>query len=82
MKGALVVMRTSLTTPPPATSPTTALNTELALPAQLSLETVDETPATAHDGMDLDAPLWEHDSNEDEYIDTGEGVGIEGDLDV
>jgi len=32
--------------------------------------------------MDLDAPLWEHDANEDEYIDTGEGVGIEGDVDV
>ena len=27
-------------------------------------------------------PLWEHDANEDECVDTGEGAGIEGDLDV
>jgi hypothetical protein len=53
-----------------------------SLPAQLPLEIVDETPATAHDDMDLDAPLWEHDINEDVYIDAGEGAGIEGDLDV
>ncbi len=36
----------------------------------------------AHGDIDLDAPLWEHDANEDEYIDAGEGVGIEGNLDV
>jgi len=72
----------SLTAPPPASSPTTALDTELALPARPPLEIVDEKPATAHGGMDLDAPLWEYDANEDEYIDAGEGAGIEGDLDV
>ncbi|KAI0248854.1 hypothetical protein BJV78DRAFT_1284515 [Lactifluus subvellereus] len=48
----------------------------------LMLEIVDETPAMPHDDMDLDAPLWEHDDNEIEYIDAGEGVGIEGDLDL
>jgi len=36
----------------------------------------------AHDDIDLDAPLWEHDANEGEFVDAGEGVGIEGDLDV
>jgi len=30
--------------------------------------------------MDLDTPLWERDANEDEYIDAGEGVGIESNL--
>jgi hypothetical protein len=29
--------------------------------------------------IDLDTPLWEH---EDVYIDAGEGVGVQGDLDV
>ena len=82
MEEVLGVVRSSLTAPPPASSPTTALDTELVLPTQLPLEIVDETPATAHDDMDLDAPLWEHDANEDEYVDTGEGAGIEGDLDV
>ncbi|KAI0250411.1 hypothetical protein BJV78DRAFT_1283213 [Lactifluus subvellereus] len=56
--------------------------TEHPLAAQLMLEIVDETPAMPHDDMDLDAPLWEHDDNEIEYIDAGEGVGIEGDLDL
>jgi hypothetical protein len=51
------------------------------LVAQPPLEIVDETPAGANDDMDLDAPLWEHDANE-KYMDTGERVGIEGDLDV
>lgn len=32
--------------------------------------------------MDMDASLWEHDTNQDEYIEAGEGVGIEGDLGV
>jgi hypothetical protein len=32
--------------------------------------------------MDLDASLWEHDTNQDEHIDAGEGVVIEGDLGV
>jgi hypothetical protein len=53
-----------------------------SLPAQLPLEIVDETQATAHDDIHLDAPLWEDDVNEDEYIDAGERAGIEGDLDV
>jgi len=82
MEEVLGVVRSSLAAPPPESSPITALETELALPTQLPLEIVDETPAVAHDDMDLDAPLWEHDANDDEYVDTGEGVGIEGDLDV
>lgn len=32
--------------------------------------------------MRLDAPLWEHDTNQDEHIAADEGVGIEGDLGV
>jgi len=43
---------------------------------------VDETRTSAHDDMDLDTPLWEHDADEDEYVDAGEGVGFEGDLNV
>ena len=82
MEDVLGVVRSSLTAPPPASSPTTALDAELAVPVQPPLEIVDETPATAHDDMDLDALLWEHDAKEDEYIDAGEGAGIEGDLDV
>lgn len=42
----------------------------------------DETRTRAHDNMDLDALLWELDAIEDEYVDVGEGVGIEGGLDV
>lgn len=82
MEEVLGLVRSSLTAPPPSSSPATAIEAELALPMQLPLEIVDETPTGAHDDMDLDAPLWEHDGNEDEYIDAGEGVGIEGDLDV
>jgi hypothetical protein len=91
MDDVLGVVRSSLTAAPPsATAATTTgaftTGTELA-PAGLPhvLEIVDETPATgAHDDIDLDAPLWEHDTNEIEmeYLDGGEGVGIEGDLDV
>ena len=82
MEEVLGLVRSSLTAPQPSSSPATAMETELALPMQLPLEIVDETPSGAHDDMDLDAPLWEHDANEDAYIDAGEGVGIEGDLDV
>ena len=89
MEEVLGIVRSSLTAPPPlsaaaATAPTTGA--ELAPTAQpRALEIVDETPASAvHDDLDLDAPLWEHDPNEVEmhYMDGGEGVGIEGDLDV
>ena len=52
----------------------------------VALETVDETPARLHDNTSLDTPLWEHDANEEEYVDAGQGVGIEvkkkGGLDV
>ena len=54
----------------------------LLAPAHLPLEIVDETHATAHDDIHLDAPLWEHDVNEDEYIYAGERAGIESDMDV
>ena len=70
MEEVLGLVRSSLTAPPPSSSPVTAVEAELALPMQLPLEIVDETPTGAHDG------------NEGEYIDAGEGVGIEGDLDV
>ena len=82
MEEVLGLVRSSLTAPPPSSSPATAVEAELTLPMPLPLEIVDETPTGAHDDMDLDAPLWEHDGNEDEYMDAGEGVGIEGDLDV
>jgi len=89
MDEVLGVVRSSLTAPPPsATAAASAATTgaELAPAGQPhALEIVDETPATAaHDDIDLDAPLWEHDTNEIEmeYMDGGEGVGIEGDLDV
>jgi hypothetical protein len=68
----LDIVRSSLTAPPPASCST----------PQPRLEIVDETPAEAHDDTDADAPLWEHDANEMEYLDAGEGVGIEGDLDI
>ena len=79
MEEVLGVVRASLTAPPPSTSLTAGVEAELALAAQPPLEIVEETPV---DDMDLDAPLWEHDPNEGEYVDGGEGVGIEGDLDV
>jgi hypothetical protein len=89
MEEVLGVVRSSLTAPPPisaAASTASATGAELAPAAQpRALEIVDETPASAvHDDIDLDAPLWEHDPNEVEmnYLDGGEGVGIEGDLDV
>jgi hypothetical protein len=50
--------------------------------ATVVLEIENETPARAHVDMDLDAPLWEVDANEEKYVDDGEGVGIKGDLDV
>ena len=91
MDEVLGVVRSSLTAPPPS-AVTTAAATGATTGAELApagqpqaLEIVDETPAAAaHDDIDLDAPLWEHDLNEVEmnYMDGGEGVGIEGDLDV
>ena len=36
----------------------------------------------AHDDMDLDSPLQEHDANEDENFQAGEGVEVKGDLDA
>jgi len=82
MEEVLNVVRSSLIAPPPLSSPSVATGTELALPAPPPLEIVDETPATAQIDMDLDTSLWGHDANEMEYMDAGEGVGIEGDLDV
>ena len=90
MDDVLGIVRSSLTAPPPSAAAAAAgastTGAELAPIAQPHvLEIVDETPATApHDDIDLDAPLWEHDTNEVvmEYMDGGEGVGIEGDLDV
>jgi hypothetical protein len=92
MDDVLGVVRSSLTAPPPSATAATATTGSSTTGAELApagqphvLEIVDETPATAaHDDIDLDAPLWEHDTNEIgmEYIDGGEGVGIEGDLDV
>lgn len=89
MDEVLGVVRSSLTAPPPSASAAAGASTtgaELAPAGQAhALEIVDETPATAaHDDIDLDAPLWEHDINEVgmEYMDGGEGAGIEGDLDV
>ena len=70
MEQVLGIVRSSLTAPPPSSSPATAADAELAFPMQRLLEIVDETPTGAHDEVDLDAPLWEHDANEDEYIDT------------
>jgi len=72
MEEVLDIVRSSLAAPPPTSS---------SAPQPL-LEIVDETPAGAHDDADADAPLWEHDANEIEYVDAGEGLGIEGDLDV
>jgi hypothetical protein len=82
MEDVLGVVRSSLITPPPSSSPAPGAGVDSALAAQLPLEIVDETPATGHDDMDLDGPLWEPDVNEEDYVDAGEGVGIEGDLDV
>ncbi|KAH9030344.1 hypothetical protein EDB85DRAFT_1891644 [Lactarius pseudohatsudake] len=72
MEEVLDLVRSSLAAPPPTSSDA---------PRPL-LEIVDETPAGTHDDPDADAPLWEHDATEMEYVDAGEGLGIEGDLDV
>ena len=71
-------LRSALTAPPLASSPITTLNTELAHPTQLPLEIVHETPATAHDDMDLDAPLWERDASEDDSWRGNRGQGRSG----
>jgi hypothetical protein len=70
MEEVLEIVRSSLTAPPPTSSSA----------PQPRLQIVDETPAGADD--DADAPLWEPDAIEIEYMDAGEGMGIEGDLDV
>ncbi|KAH8982278.1 hypothetical protein EDB92DRAFT_1936913 [Lactarius akahatsu] len=72
MEEVLDLVRSSLAAPPPTSSDA----------PQPLLEIVDETPAGTHDDPDADAPLWEHDATEMEYVDAGEGLGIEGDLDV
>lgn len=72
MEEVLGLVRSSLAAPPPTSSDA---------PRPL-LEIVDETPAGTLDDPDADAPLWEHDATEMEYVDAGEGLGIEGDLDV
>ncbi|KAH8982172.1 HRDC-like protein [Lactarius hatsudake] len=73
MEEVLDIVRSSLAAPPPTSSDA----------PQSLLEIVDETPAgTTHDDPDADAPLWEHDATEMEYVDAGEGLAIEGDLDV
>jgi hypothetical protein len=88
MDEVLGVVRSSLTAPPPSATAagTSTTGAELAPAGQPHvLEIVDETPVTTvHDDIDLDAPLWEHDITEVEmnYMDGGEGVGVEGDLDV
>lgn len=82
MGDVLGVARSSLTPSPPTSSSITTLDTELALPARPLLETIDEPPAMAHDDMDLDSPLQEHDANEDENFQAGEGVEVKGDLDA
>ncbi|KAI9509994.1 HRDC-like protein [Russula earlei] len=78
MEDVLGIVRSSLLAPPSSLSP--SATAEVTLPAPPPLEIVDETPARTYVGMDLD--VWEHDGNELEYMDAGEGVGIEGDLDV
>jgi hypothetical protein len=55
MEEVLGLMRSSLTAPPPSSSPVRAIKAELALPIQLPLEIVDKTPTGAHDDMDL---IW------------------------
>ncbi|KAF8267635.1 RNA polymerase Rpb4-domain-containing protein [Lactarius quietus] len=72
MEEVLDIVRSSLTAPPQTSS----------FNPPPHLEIVDETPAEAHDDADADAPLWEHDANDIEYLDAGEGAGVEGDLDV
>lgn len=74
MEEVLEIVRSSLTAPPPVASSSSA--------PRSNLEIVDETPAGPHDDPDADAPLWEHDANEIDFLDAGEGVGVEGDLDV
>jgi hypothetical protein len=53
MEEVLGLVRSSVTAPPLLSSPATAVEAELALPIQLPLEVVDETPTGAHDDMDL-----------------------------
>ena len=72
MEEVLEVVRSSLTAPLPTSS---------SVPRP-HLEIVDETPAGTHDDADADAPLWEPDATEIDFLDAGEGVGVEGDLDV
>ena len=82
MEEVLGVVRSSLTVPPPSSSPAAAAETELALAAEQPLEVVDEVLARGHGGTDLDALPWKHNGSEGGRVYTGKGVGIEGDLEV
>ena len=72
MEEVLEIVRSSLAAPSPAAS---------SVP-QSNLEIVEQTTAGSHDDPDADAPLWEHDTNKFDFLDVGEGVGIEGDMGV
>lgn len=68
----LSTVRASLTEPQPA--PTTNVSPDMVV------ESEQETP-----GAEVyveDAEGWEYDANEVVFDDTGEGAGVEGDLDV
>jgi len=78
MEDVLRAEQWSLTAIPHPPSPAAAVEAELAPPNQPSPDIVDEPPTRGHNDMDLDAPLWEHDANEEEYVDTGSEVGREG----
>ena len=82
MEEVLSVLRSSLTAGPPSSSPAAGAEAELSLAVQPSLEIVEETPTRSHGDMGLDAPLWEHDPNEEECVDGGDRLGMEGDLDI
>jgi len=78
MEDVLRAEQSSLTALPHPPSPAAAVETELAPPNQPSPEIIDELPTRGHNDMGLDAPLWEHDANEEEDVDAGEEVGREG----
>ena len=77
MEDVLRAEQSSLTALPHPPSTAAAVEAELAPPNQPSPEIVDEPPTRGHHDMDLDASLWEHCANEEEYIDAGEEGGRE-----
>ena len=81
MEDILSVVRASLVTPAPTTIPTTEEDADAGGAPQIFLEEEQKWDDDEGGGGGVEELVYPHDS---EYLfdDTGEGVGVEGDLDM